>query len=122
MERADWTDARIGDQFRALWQRVGALDKTNERLAVIERELNRLARTVADADFASAQDMHECRTAVKALADAFTARSEAREAERKEREKERKVDRRWLVGTILTAAALVIAAMGVLIPILTGPT
>lgn len=118
MERAEWTDRRIGDQFRLLWERVGALDRANERLAVIEGDLRRLL----ESDFASSGDVHECQEGIRALSEAFAKRAEAREVERKAHAAERKADRRFQFFAATTCATLVIGALALLLPILLGPT
>lgn len=111
----EWNDARIGEQIGQLWARLNELDRTNERLALLERGVAELAED-------QRIGLADCRDAVKTLTDAFALRAAAREAERRERERDRKTDRRWLIGAILTSAGLVVAAMAVLIPLLVTGT
>jgi hypothetical protein len=60
------------------------------------------------------EDTSECRTGVERIQSSLEKRNEQRETERKEAVAERKSDRRWLTGTILTSAGLVIAGVGLL--------
>lgn len=61
------------------------------------------------------EDLQECTAAVKAVkAEVEKDRAELRAREEALR-RERKLDRRWMVGTVLVAAGLVISAMALLL-------
>jgi hypothetical protein len=108
-DRIEWTDPAISREIAQLWRRIEALDDVRERLSVIEQGVEVIER-----------ELHDCRAGVRGIAESFAKRTEAREIERKTRERERKLDRRWQVGAALTAAGLVIAALAILIPVLSG--
>lgn len=114
MDRTEWTDARIGDAIHDLRRRVDALDGTDRRLALVEQGIGTLQTE-------QAQGFTDCRSAISELAHAFAERAKARETERKAREADRKADRRWQLGAVFTAAGLIIAAIAILVPLLTGP-
>lgn len=88
-----WNDSRL-DDFYAEFRRMVI---TVEKVAVLERTLEGVA-----------EDAEGCRTEVAAMrADlASTARNQIAE---------RKSDRRWLIGTCLSTAALIIAAVGIFV-------
>lgn len=87
-----WNDARLDD----LAEEVRHTGRQAERIPVIEANL-----TVVGSDAKGARD------SVAVLRQELNAREIARVSERKS-------DRRFLIGTCLTAAALVIAAIQVL--------
>lgn len=91
--RTIWTDARLDDLHSELLPLRGLL------------------QTVAKHDLAIENNSKD----IDGLGNKIqTFILEQREAER-DRIRERKADRRWLVGTVLTSAALVIAALGLLL-------
>ena len=62
----------------------------------------------------------ELKGAVESIERTITGRAEQRVAEREAAARERKLDRRWMVGTILFATGLVISALAILLPTLSG--
>lgn len=104
METSKWGDDRLDDAFRNIDRRLVSVEGVNTRLATAETELSFIR-----------SDMHECSEGIKGLQQALVERQKAREAERKERERARKADRRWWVGSVFTAAGLVVAALGFLV-------
>jgi hypothetical protein len=113
-ERTRWPDERLDD----LADDVRRMVDLPERVSVLES----IARTMA-ADLATTRkNQHGLRNDVaesllKLRADLATAeekREEKRDKERQDQVKERKTDRRWLIGTCLSSAGLIIAAIAVL--------
>jgi hypothetical protein len=100
-DRSNWSDARLDDTFHSIERRLISVEGVNVRLASLETEIGFLR-----------SDTHECSAGVQALRDLYDQRIKDRELERKERERDRKSDKRWWVGTVFTAAAFVIAALG----------
>jgi hypothetical protein len=119
MER--WTDERLDDRFRAIEAALQAHQKSLDLLADTGMRVVRLDGHV----LAIAEDTKECREGVRELAAALKktadalaaqelAQSKAKLEEREQLGKERKSDRRWLIGTVLTVLALVVATFSVL--------
>jgi hypothetical protein len=88
-----WNDDRIDDFYEEFRRMV----VTVEKVGVIEESL----RTVKE-------DTKACRTNVHALRNDLATAAAAQVTERRS-------DRRWLIGTCLSSAALIIAAVGVLL-------
>jgi hypothetical protein len=65
-------------------------------------------------------DIAEIKDSIAEVKKVIERRADERVEERKSLDHERKTDRRWYIGTVLAALGLVIAAMAILIPILTG--
>lgn len=65
-------------------------------------------------------DIGEIKTALQGIQEVMAARPFEREQERKAVARERKIDRRWMVGTVLTGVGLLIGAMAILLPALSG--
>lgn len=89
---ARWTDAwldKLNSRVEKLEERAEALSAGEVRLRILENSLTEVSRGQA------------------ALVEKLDKR-------REEAQQERKSDRRWLVGTALTSAALVIASMNLL--------
>lgn len=101
--RARWPDARL-DAFYAEFQRVLILV---EKIAVLETDL----RNVAEDTQACRKNLHTLRNELAKTS--LAMRNDLAAAARTQVE-ERKSDRRWLIGTCLSTAALIIAAIGVL--------
>jgi chromosome segregation ATPase len=116
-----WTDPRLDDRFAAIDR---TLKEHDERIRTQAETSARIG--AMDAQIASVlEDTRECRDGIDAVKTSLAATTAALEAgrlaqaeaklvERAELERERKSDRRWLIGTVLTVTALLIAAMGVL--------
>jgi CHASE3 domain sensor protein len=66
------------------------------------------------------EDIHEIRRALESIEKRFADRVTQRVEEQKAADRERKTDRRWMLGTALTASGLVIAAMAILLPAIGG--
>lgn len=60
------------------------------------------------------EDISECKRGINEINAQLAARTEQRIVERDRRDQDRKADRRWFVGSIFTAAGLVIATVGLL--------
>lgn len=89
-------------ELTRLDRRIMAIEVVPLRMAAMEVEITGLAADVAE---------------VKKM---ILDRAEQRLQERDTSARDRKSDRRWLVGTVGTAASLVIAAMAILLPSLNG--
>ena len=91
-ERTRWNDDRLDDFHRDFV----SMKATVARVPVLEEQLKGIAEDAAVAR----RNTHELRNDWQAAA--------------VQQELERKKDRRWLVGTILSAAGLIVAAIAVL--------
>lgn len=103
-DRVRWTDSRLDDRFETLTSEMRALRDMPSKLAEFGAELRTMRRDVD----ACAGDVAEHRSDFQAYMEEQTQTHEAHRLERKS-------DRRWMVGTVLTSAGLVIAAMGLLL-------
>lgn len=99
-----WSDARLDDKFETITGELTALRKLPERLADVAAEVRNLRR-----------DVDHCFTSLREHRDDFSTYVEEQDKTHEAHRLERKSDRRWMVGTVLTSAALVIAAMGLLV-------
>lgn len=99
-DRTRWGDSRLDD----LANELRALRDIPMKLSELKSELKTLRR-----------DMDACSQSVREHRDDFSTYVEEQEKTNEAHRLERKSDRRWMVGTVLTAAALVIAAMGLLV-------
>lgn len=95
MDRLRWTDDRLDDRFASVDRGLSRINGMPVRLAEVEAKLRSIA-----------EDTQDCRTSVHALRDAWSTDKERQMTDRKS-------DRRWMVGTALTSAGLIIAALGV---------
>jgi hypothetical protein len=93
-----WSDDRLDD----LWREVQGLSDMREEIIRIDVRTSSGATTQA-----------ECLRKLEALELRMNRRDEQRLEERKSQAQERKADRRWLLATLLTVAALIIAALGI---------
>ena len=109
-----WGDERL-DDFFARFRRV---EEIADRVPVMQEQL----KTISEDTSTSRRNIHALRNDFtesllklrKEIADAEERREERHDQERKDEAMERKKDRRWLVGTILSAAGLIVAAIAVL--------
>jgi predicted RNA-binding protein with PIN domain len=82
-----------------------------EHLRVLRDDLRRVPEDLAITKERAAtaiRSSRECLSAVERVESTIQQRE-------REQSKERKSDRRWLIGTVLTSAALIIAALGLLV-------
>lgn len=95
---------------------------TKQALSNLEEQVRRLWQDKASAEALAyaVEDIREIKTALQSVERTITGRAAERANERESAARERKMDRRWMVGTILTATGLVIAAMAILLPTLSG--
>lgn len=99
--RSRWPDERLDDLARRI-------NGTPERVIRLEGQVQDLAQDAA--------------TAVRAIRDLERHLRQRDEEQRKrdeEQRKERRADRHWLIGTVIAAAALIVAAVGILIGAIT---
>lgn len=99
-ERIRWTDSRVDD----LANEVRALRDVPKGMGELAVEMRHVQ-----------QDTNACHTALRELRDDFQAYCEEQAQTHEAHRLERKSDRRWMIGTALTAAGLVIAAMAILV-------
>lgn len=95
---------------------------TKAALEHLGQQIDRLWENKASAEALrhALEDISEIKQALQSVERTITGRVQERYAEREAAARERKIDRRWMVGTILTATGLVIAAMAILLPTLSG--
>lgn len=102
--RGEWTDARIDDFYEEF-----------RRMAAMVEQIGAMQVTLATA----ANDARRARSNIHVLRNDMTAQfaalHNASQAAIAAQAAERKSDRRWLVGAILSASGLVIAAVGILL-------
>lgn len=114
-----WTDDRLDDRFAAIDRTLQRLDKITGSMTEVPGKLEELAA-----------DTHECRAGIAGLRAAIQERNEQRARERiaslelREREQrdakaEKKKDRRWFAGIVLTASGVIVAAVGILLSVVT---
>jgi soluble cytochrome b562 len=116
-----WTDERLDDRFAGidaqLRRQEGAIQlmaDTGMRVVAIDGRLQ-----------SAVEELRDCREGITALGkrldetaetlrEGELAQLKAKEIEREELRLERKSDRRWLIGTVLTSALLIVAALAAL--------
>lgn len=114
-ERTVWTDPRLNDRFDTIAMELKDLRKLETNVGVFGEELRNLRR-----------DVDGAASSIKAHRDDFNTYVEGQEKSQEDHRKERadmaekhrverKSDRRWMIGTVLTSAALIIAAVGLLL-------
>lgn len=99
-DRTRWGDSRLDD----LANEFRALRDLPAKLAELIVELRHLK-----------DDTSACHKSVRELRREFNNYREEQQDLIEAHRLERKQDRRWMIGTVLTSAALVVAAMGVLL-------
>lgn len=97
-----WNDDRLDDLARRVDLNAKAFTELSGRLTDIIVEQARLSEKVGDV----VHDVSACLTQIEE----HRRESAARDVVQR---RERKADRRWMVGTALTVAALIIAALGI---------
>ena len=88
-----WPDSRLDDAIRNITERIRTLEKVDVTLATLDLRLTDLA--------------HDTNASAKELRDLRQVVQDRREQNRTDRTQ----DRRWLVGTTIAGAGMVIAAM-----------
>lgn len=114
-ERPKWTDLRLDDRFAMIAAQVASLRQLEANVGIFGEELRNLRR---DVDLASVS-IREHRGDFNIYVEHQEKSQELHRRERAEvaesRRLERKVDRRWMIGTVLTSAALIVAALSLLL-------
>jgi uncharacterized protein YoxC len=95
----DWTGPSITREFASQQRQLDALFRSLNGMPTRVAELSERVRVVA-------ADTHECSENIKALRDDWAGDKKAQVVERK-------TDRRWMVGTAFTSAALILSALGI---------
>jgi chromosome segregation ATPase len=96
-------EQRVEDLLVSVKDQIGDLDRDIRSFAPIVKEVNDLTHNLERA----ATDAREARAELGQLRKTLTERQEVQRLERKS-------DRRWLVGTVLSSAALIVGAIQVL--------
>lgn len=103
-DRLRWTDSRLDDRFDTVTGELRALRDVPQTLGRFEEKLSNLRK-----------DMDGCFAAMRDHRDDFSAYVEEQERTHEAHRIERKTDRRWMIGTVLTTGALIIAAVGIIV-------
>lgn len=95
---------------------------TKQALDDIREQVRRLWAEKASAESLkyALEVLAELKDAVESIEKTITGRAVQRLEEREAAARERKLDRRWMVGTVMFATGLVISAMAILLPTLSG--
>lgn len=109
-----WGDSRISAEIASIREELHELRPLPERVNVLTDEM-RAMRDVPAKLAEIAVEFRNLSTDVGGCFDAIRESETKRELREEQQRRERKSDRRWMVGTILTSAALVIAAVGLLV-------
>lgn len=114
-ERVRWTDLRLDDRFALIAVELADLRKLETSVTLFGEELRNLRRDVDGA----ASSIKDHRRDFNAYVE---EQERSQESHRKERAVaaenhriERKVDRRWMIATVLTSAGLIVAALSLLL-------
>lgn len=108
-----WGDGRLDQEFREIREELHELRPLTGRVAALvdeQRAFRDLPARLADL----ATEFRYMRKDVTACFDAIRIAEEKRAKREEEQRVERKSDRRWMVGSALTAASLVIASLALL--------
>jgi len=95
-----WTDERLDDlarQVQANTEQIKEYAKFREALIRLEARLDGIG-----------EDAHNCLSDLKDLKASLARREEIQHAERK-------ADRRWMIGTAIATAGLIVAALAIFI-------
>jgi hypothetical protein len=112
-DRTAWGDSRITAEFAQIREELHDLRPLPERVSLLTDEM----RVMRDVPQKLAEIAVEFRGIRKDVGGCFAAIREAetkREVREDAQRKERKSDRRWMVGSTMTAASLVIGALALL--------
>ena len=112
-DRTVWGDTRLDQEFKSIHEELLRLRPLPERVAAVvdeQRALRELPSRLAD----MAAEFRYMRKDVGNCFDAIREAEEKRAKREEEQRLERKSDRRWMVGSSMTAASLVIAALALL--------
>lgn len=112
-DRTVWGDTRLDQEFREIREELHELRPLTERVSLLideQRALRDLPTRLAD----MAAEFRHMRKDVGNCFDAIRVAEEKRSKREEEQRLERKSDRRWMVGSAMTAASLVIAAIALL--------
>jgi hypothetical protein len=112
-DRVLWGDSRIEAEFRSIVEELHGLRPLPERVAVLTDEI-RAMRNLPERLAEFAVELRNLRKDVGHCFEAIRAAEDKREKRDDEQRRERKADRRWIVGSAMTAASLVIAALALL--------
>lgn len=112
-DRVRWGDSRIEAEFASIRGELHDLRPLPERVNILTDEMRAL-RNLPDSLAEFAVEFRYLRRDVGSCFDAIRVAEEKREHREEEQRLERKSDRRWIFGSAMTAAGLVIAALGLL--------
>jgi hypothetical protein len=114
-DRTTWGDTRLDDEFKQIRDELHELRPLSGRVNTLTDEMRAMRDLPTNlAEFAIEfrglrKDVGKCFDAIR---DAETKREKREDQQRTDR----KADRRWYIGSSLTAAGLVIAAIALLVP------
>lgn len=112
-DRHVWGDSRIESEFRTIREELHELRPLPERVAILTDEL-RAMRNLPERLAELAVEFRGMRGEINNCFSAIRNAESKREKREEEQRLERKSDRRWMFGSAMTAAGLVIAAFGLL--------
>lgn len=95
----DWTGPSITREFASQQRQLDGLYRAMNGMPTRVAELSERVRVIG-------ADAAECSQNVRALRDDWAADKTAQVTERK-------TDRRWMIGTAFTSAALILSALGI---------
>ena len=112
-DRTTWGDSRLDAEFKAIHDELQGLRPLPERVSNLIDE-TRALRSLPERLAEFAVEFRNLRSDVGNCFEAIRDAEDKREKREEEQRLERKSDRRWMVGSAMTAAGLVIAALGIL--------
>jgi hypothetical protein len=114
-DRTTWGDTRLDDEFAQIRGEFHELRGLPERVNTLTTELRAmrdLPKNLAEFAIEFRGLRHDVGKCFEAIRDAEDKREKREDQQRVDR----KADRRWFIGSALTAAGLVIAAIALLVP------
>ena len=112
--RSKWSDERLDDNVGIIHDELRALRELPRSVADLANDVERMATDLNGCYTATRETAAELASYIREERDRLDREREERERKAEQRRLERKSDRRWLVGTGLSSAGLVIAALGLL--------
>lgn len=114
-DRTVWGDTRLDQEFREIREELRELRPLPDRVTTLVDEM-RAMRKMPERLAEFVVEFRNLRDDVGHCFDAIRDAESKRERREEEQRIERKSDRRWMVGSAFTAAALVIAALALIVP------
>lgn len=114
-DRVTWGDSRIEAEFNSIREELHELRPLPERVNTLTDEM-RAMRNLPERLAEFAVEFRNLREDVSHCFIAIRDAEKKRESREDEQRKERKADRWMMIGSVLSAAGLVIAAIALLVP------